>query len=97
MSCISSSNFCENPLWFGSKNKTDMVTYHISESIIRDENGIEYLTYGIVAKAKDGAILKEMQDITLEKSALQKLVACMNQNKLALCHMHDVIEDFLAK
>ena len=96
MSYISSQNPKQNPLLPTSVSQKYEATYHITESIAIDEDGNAHLTYGIVAKGKDGAILAKISDITLHKSSLEVLVAVMNQNKLALCHMKDVIEDFLA-
>jgi len=39
--------------------------------------------------------LEQRKDVTTEKACLEHLVELCNREKLSLCHLDDVIEDFL--
>lgn len=51
-------------------------------------------TYGIKATSPDGTA-RTVPDVSTEREAVEALVARCNQGCLALCHLQDVIEDFL--
>lgn len=71
------------------------IEYRIESSIIQlaaEEKPI--ITYGISAYRK-GRKLEQRNDVTIEKGSLEKLVNLCNREKLSLCHLDDIIEDFL--
>lgn len=51
-------------------------------------------TYGIAAYRK-GRKLCQIADITADRSSLERLVEICNREGLSLCHLYDVVEDFL--
>lgn len=54
-----------------------------------------YVGYGIAATDAQGNTLKTVHDITCDRGALEALVDQCNRYELSLCHLDDVIEDFL--
>ena len=52
-------------------------------------------TYGIKATDTSGTV-RTVEDISTNKSAVEALVTLCNREGLALCHLDDVIEDFLS-
>lgn len=51
-------------------------------------------TYGIAAYRK-GRKLCQIADITADRGRLERLVEICNREELSLCHLYDVVEDFL--
>lgn len=56
-----------------------------------------YTTYGILVTCENGGETKErlVSDVSTDQAALQKLVDLCNEGQLDICHLDDVIEDFL--
>lgn len=74
-----------------------MYTYRLNKSIIYDENGEKHNVYGINAVRLDGLISKSFHDLFFEKEKAENMIRMLNDNKLELVHLEDVIEDILAK
>ena len=72
-------------------------TYYLNERVIYDESGKQYIVYGIDAVSSTGIILQSFPDIFFSKQKAEHLVDLCNNNKLALVHLLDVIEDALAE
>lgn len=71
-------------------------TYTVfSEVIVSSELG-RYTAYGIEAADAQGKLHRIVHDITCDRSALEALAALCNQLALSVCHLDDVIEDFLS-
>lgn len=71
------------------------LTYSVfSEETISSEHG-KYIAYGIAVSDEQGRLLRAVHDITCDRSALESLATLCNQLSLSLCHLDDVIEDFL--
>ncbi len=65
-------------------------------SFAADGEVIAVNTYGIAAYRK-GRKLCQISDITLDKARLEELVQRCMRGGLSLCHLHDVVEDFLGQ
>ena len=52
-------------------------------------------SYGIKATSPDGTE-RTVVDVCTSKEAIDSLVDLCNREQLALCHLDDVIEDFLS-
>lgn len=63
--------------------------YRTTKSIITDEDGNSHLTYGISYEERS------FNDISTDKSKIERLVMLCNEQKLSPIHLKDVIEDFL--
>lgn len=66
-----------------------------SDSILAAE-GARVGSYGIAVYRK-GRKLRTVEDITIDRERLEQLVCLCNRCRLSLCHLEDVIEDFLAQ
>ncbi len=72
-----------------------ILTYSVfSEEIETKELG-KYRTYGIIALDDQGNILKAVHDVSCDLSKLEPLVELCNRFQLSLCHLCDVVEDFM--
>ena len=63
--------------------------YNINSSKIKDEQGVSYDTYGISYEDI------EIQDVSTDKTKVEKLVNLCNELDLSPIHLNDVLEDFL--
>lgn len=59
------------------------------------EKVADYIAYGICVTDEQGNLLKSVHDITCDAASLESLVVLCNRLELSLCHLDDVIEDFL--
>ncbi len=59
----------------------------------------DYITYGICATCKSagGKTKYTVYDITTNRKNLIQLIKLCNKEQLHICHLADVIEDFLYK
>ena len=77
------------------QQEPEEIEYRIEDSVTElMTEGISIKTYGIAAYRK-GRKLEQRKDVTTEKACLEHLVELCNREKLSLCHLDDVIEDFL--
>lgn len=63
--------------------------YQINETKVKTEDNEEALSYGITYK--DIII----EDVSVEKEKIEKLVHLCNELELDPIHIHDVVDDFL--
>lgn len=71
-----------------------MVRYEIETKILPDENGREYVGYGI--KVYDGnKLINAASDISLNYDEVKRLCDRLNECELDPIHLPDVVEDFL--
>ncbi len=70
-----------------------LVKYEVTEGDF-ELDGESYRSYG-VAVMEDGAALKRIDDVSLEKDDIVNLVNFCNELELSPVHIDDVIEDFL--
>ena len=59
-------------------------------------DGIFVESYGVAVYRK-GHKLCCVKNITVDRERMEKLVAVCNRCHLSLCHLEDVVEDFLAQ
>lgn len=59
------------------------------------EKFADRIAYGISVTDAWGKTLQTVHDITCDRDSLEGLVNLCNRLGLALCHLEDVIEDFL--
>ena len=74
------------------------IKYSVCESVISCDGGAR-VAYGISAEdtsSRDLSIVC-IQDITSDKSSLERLVDLCNRKNLSLIHLRDVVEDFLCQ
>ena len=64
-----------------------------SETKFQEEYGW-YRTYGIIA-VRRGQTASVIGDISLDKAKLLPFVKKLNKEKLELCHLKQVVEEFL--
>lgn len=69
-------------------------TYELTECIISVNETESITSYGV--KCLEGTqVVKEIQDISPNKPAVEKLIKLFNRSSLSLVHLEDVIEDKL--
>lgn len=73
----------------------DNVIYTVFAEVIDSSLLGHYCGYGISVIDEQGSCLCTVHDITCEKERLEGLVNHCNCLHLSLCHLYDVIEDFL--
>ena len=71
------------------------VEYKVLQTRERNEEG-SYMGYGLQAYL-DGRAADRIPDITTDREAMRRLAAMCNAGGVALCHMRDVAEDWLAR
>lgn len=74
----------------------DELTYTLFTEELDSPDEGKYIAYGIEVSNGRGERLKTVRDITCDRSALEELVKLCNELDLALCHLDDVVEDFLS-
>ncbi len=77
-----------------SARQTEEMEYRVIETFGSLADSPVSRCYGIAVYRK-GCKLQEVLDITTDKKQLERLVELCNQEQLSLCHLYDVIEDFL--
>lgn len=71
-----------------------MVRYEVETKILPDENGKEYVAYGI--KVYDGAeLISIVSDISVNYEKVEEFCNRMNECELDPIHLPNVVEDFL--
>ncbi|MGN0558737.1 MAG: DUF6514 family protein [Acutalibacteraceae bacterium] len=70
-----------------------MVRYFLKQTEI-DFFDKKVITYGIAVKS-DNKIIREIDDICLDKDKLSKLINLCNSEELCEIHLDEVIENFL--
>ncbi|MCL2057305.1 MAG: hypothetical protein FWH02_08835 [Oscillospiraceae bacterium] len=65
-------------------------------SFVDDEDQIRYTTYGMRVKDRQGGLLMELPDISLDKRRVDSFIETCN---CGICTMHirDVLDDFMAE
>ena len=64
-----------------------MITYHVSCFECSGEYGIDAI--------EDGRVVKSTAEISESREDMQRLADMCNKLKLELCHLDDVVEDYL--
>lgn len=77
-----------------SARQTEEMEYRVIETFGSLADSPVSRCYGIAVYRK-GCKLQEVLDITTNKKQLERLVERCNREQLSLCHLYDVIEDFL--
>lgn len=60
----------------------------------RNEELESYITYGLRACA-EGQVIKSIADISVDYEKVMELAKLCNAQKVSLCHIEDVVEDWL--
>ena len=70
--------------------------FTIQEEEFVSEDGVSYISYGILAKSAWGKHLQEIKDVSTDKECVKELVHKLNIMHVSVLHLKDVVEDFLA-
>ena len=65
------------------------------QDVVCDEEGKQFITYGVNVVSGEGQVLQSIPDIFLGKQEAYQFVNCCNKNELQIIHLLDVIEDVL--
>lgn len=71
------------------------VHYCLRRDVIRREDGVLYIAYGLDAVDSDGRILRSVPDLLIDRRRVMDLIDRCNALELSLIHLDDVIEDLL--
>lgn len=71
-----------------------MVEYKIQTQTINLNDNKSYISYGIIAISSE-KIAITIDDVSTDKTAVEKLINKFNTQKLSLCHLEQAIEDYL--
>ncbi len=71
--------------------------YRLNETIIADEYGKKYTSFGIDAVSCSGQIYASFPDIFFNRLKAEKFVALCNECGLELIHLSDVVEDAITE
>lgn len=74
-----------------------MLTYRLKEDIIYDVEGECCTVYGIEAVMPEGSVIQSFSDIFFSRNKAERLVRLCNNEKLALIHLADAVEDALTE
>ena len=69
--------------------------YQCIESNFREQEHGEYIAYGIKITDEQNNLLRIVEDISVDKKKIQKLVKLCNRLKVDIEQIDDIIEDFL--
>ena len=72
-------------------------TYRLREDTIHDEDGKEYIVYGIEAVNSKKKVLSSFSDIFFDKQKAEAFVNLCNEGKLELIHLADIVEDAITE
>ena len=68
----------------------DMICYHTAlESYQKDEGG-SYLSFSLTA-SENGRDLKKIEDVSLDRQTVERLLAILNGEHVPLMHFYDVV------
>ena len=79
-----------------SNERTETVSYILTESAFVSPEGGRCRTYGLCA-VQNGEILQEISDVDPDRAFVHSLAQSLTEQKAALCHFHDVVEDALGE
>ena len=83
----------------GDANDMNTITYGITEEIysIGGESRISYgiAAYQNVSEDATATVVASVHNITEDKAGLTEIVDACNRQGLSVCHLLDVVEDFL--
>ncbi len=71
------------------------MVYKIRKDNINFEDIGKCDTYGIDVFDDKGVLVKEIPDISFNENEMTKLVADCNEFEVDICHIDNIIEDFL--
>lgn len=71
-----------------------MAEYKIQTQTINLNDNKSYISYGIIAISGE-KIAITIDDVSTDKTAVEKLINKFNTQKLSLCHLEQAIEDYL--
>lgn len=66
----------------------------IEQTLELEDDGIRYRTFGILGKC--GELELFVGDVSTQEHAVAELVERMNDGEASLCHLRDIVDDFLA-
>ncbi len=72
-------------------------TYRLRKDTIHDEEGKEYIVYGIEAVNLKKKILSSFSDIFFDRQKAEVFVNLCNESKLELVYLADVVEDAITE
>ncbi len=72
-------------------------TYRLREDTIHDEEGKEYIVYGIEAVNSKKKVPSSFSDIFFDKQKAKTFVNLCNEGKLELIHLTDVVDDAITE
>lgn len=86
---------CNGDLLYAVDSPSVKMTYSaFSEEIDSPILG-KYRTYSIAVTDAEGRRVRTVHDVSQNREAIESLTAQCNRLALSLCHLDDVIEDFL--
>ncbi len=76
----------------------------ITYGIVKEEHicgKTSRISYGVAAYADvesngTATVVAQINDVSLDKKSVTELVERCNRSNLSLCHLNDVVEDFIA-
>ena len=87
--------FCICMRTFRKEGRAMRIEYRLFTERLENEERGSYIAYGLEAVA-EGHVCRHISDISVDAAAVSSLVAQCNQKELDICHLDDVIEDWLA-
>lgn len=71
--------------------------YHCrrTTTLVKDEMGTPYDSYGIIVRQEDGEIVFLAEDLTFHLSSIEKLVCDWNRLQPEPVHFQEIVEDFI--
>lgn len=66
--------------------------FNLVEDYFEDENGHRILAYSICSAAHQFYL----SCVSSDRAVVERLVQMLNSGKIAPCHLHDVIEDYIS-
>lgn len=87
---------CDRDTWGEEAAVGEKMTYTVFSEEIDSPSLGRYRTCSIAVTDAEGLLVRTVHDITPDREALEALAALCNELELSLCHLDDVIEDFLS-
>ena len=72
-------------------------TYQMREDCLRDEQGAEWIVYGLDAIDAQGHVLFSFADIFFDRESAKNFVQICNEQKVELLHIQEVVDDALVE